>query len=62
MIALGNNEFALIELMAMHPVEFLPPMQLSIARKLAKRGLIDRKDDRWLPTARGLAMIHRTLH
>ena len=62
MDVLDSNEFAVLELLAMKPLTFFPPLPRLIARRLARRGLVRFQDGRWHPTAEGLNLAGRTLH
>ena len=62
MLALNENESALLELMVLKPLTYLPPLHRSIARKLTQQGLVEHKSKLWYPTAVGLAVAKRTLH
>ena len=62
MHALDSNEFAVLELLAMKPLSFFPPLPHIIARRLARKGLARFQDGRWHPTAEGLNLAGRTLH
>ena len=59
MYVLDNNEFAVLELLAMKPLSYFPPFPQMIATRLARRGLVIFKDGRWHPTAEGFSRIGR---
>ena len=59
MYVLDNNEFAVLELLAMKPLSYFPPFPQMIATRLARRGLVIFKDGRWHPTAEGFSLIGR---
>ena len=62
MDVLDSNEFAVLELLAIKPLTFFPPLPRLIARRLARRGLVRFQDGRWHPPAEGLNLAGRTLH
>jgi hypothetical protein len=62
MDVLDSNEFAVLELLAMKPLTFFPPLPRLIARRLARKGLVTFQNGRWHPTAEGLNLAGRTLH
>jgi hypothetical protein len=62
MHVLNSNEFAVLELLAMKPLSFFPPLPRLIARQLARKGLVRFQDGSWHPTAEGLNLAGRTLH
>ncbi len=62
MHVLDNNEFAVLELLAMNPLAFFPPLPRLVARQLARKGLVRFQDGSWHPTAKGLYLAGRTLH
>jgi hypothetical protein len=62
MHVLDSNEFAILELLAIKPLSFFPPLPHLIARRLAHKGLVRFQDGRWYPTAAGLNLAGRTLH
>jgi len=62
MSGLGENGYALLELSAMKPINYLPPFHLSVAKQLLVRGLLRREGQQWHPTSFGLRLLGRTLH
>ena len=62
MSGLGENGYALLELSAMKPINYLPPFHLSVAKQLLERGLLRREAQQWHPTSFGLRLLGRTLH
>ena len=59
---LDNNEIAVLELLAIKPLSYFPPLPRSIAEQLARKGLAIFSDGHWYPTADGLSHAGRTLH
>jgi hypothetical protein len=57
---LQSDEYAILVLVAMKPVSYLPPIHSAIAEKLQRLGLIRQHDNRWCPTAQGLACARWT--
>jgi hypothetical protein len=51
-----------LELVAIKPVSYLPPVHHVVAERLLRLGLMRRDDHRWHPTADGLALTRRTIH
>ena len=62
MHTIDQNDYALLELAAMKPIGFLPPLHLSAAETLVRRGLLKREGEQWLPTRIGLHLLGRTIH
>lgn len=62
MAALDHSETALLELLAIEPVSFLPPRHRRLIRRLDRLGLVVRWKNRWYPTAAGIAHTGRTVH
>jgi hypothetical protein len=62
MQALDINEYAFVELAALKPIGYVPPVHKALADALRRRGLIAQDGDRWYPTALGLTLAGRTLH
>lgn len=62
MKALDHSEAALLELLAIEPVAFLPPRHRLVIKRLDRLGLVVRWKDRWYPTAAGLTRAGRTVH
>ncbi len=62
MQALDQSETALLELLAIEPPSFLPPRHRRSIQRLGKLGLAICWQDRWYPTAAGLAYTGRTVH
>jgi hypothetical protein len=62
MCKLKKDDYALLELVAIKPVSYLPPIHHVMADRLCRLGLIRRDDNHWHPTAQGLALTRRTLH
>lgn len=59
---LQSDEYAILVLVAMKPVSYLPPIHCATAEKLSRLGLIKRDDNQWYPTAQGLVFARVTLH
>jgi hypothetical protein len=60
---LQNDEYAILVLVAIKPVSYLPPIHSAAAEKLCHLGLIKRNDNQWCPTAQGLVCARwATLH
>lgn len=59
---LDNNEVAVLELLAIRPLSYVPPLPRRIAEQLARKGLAIFSDGQWYPTADGLTFTGRTLH
>lgn len=62
MSRLASHQFAILELVAIHPVEQFPKRHVRVIRELARGGLIIRRDTHWYPTAKGLLLAGYTLH
>lgn len=62
MKALDHSETALLELLAIEPVAFLPERHRPVIKRLGKLGLVVRWKNRWYPTAAGIAQTGRTVH
>ena len=58
---LQSDEYAILILVAMKPVSYLPPIHVATAEKLRRLGLIKQNDNQWCPTAQGLACARWTL-
>lgn len=58
---MDSNEIGLLELLAIKPLSYFPPQPYTIARRLARRGLVAFKDGHWHPTAEGLSMTERAV-
>jgi hypothetical protein len=52
----------MLELVAMKPLSYFPPLHLAIAERLCRRGLLRLHGERWCLTKDGLELVHRTLH
>jgi hypothetical protein len=61
-LALDENEWAVLELLAMRPHTAMSPLSRRIARGLSRRGLVLCEEGTWHATARGLTLAGRTLH
>ena len=61
MSQLQNNEYAILVLVAMNPVSYVPQIHSAAIEKLSRLGLIKQTDNKWCPTAEGLACTRRTL-
>jgi len=59
---LGGDKAAILELVAHSPVDSFPKRHVAAIEELARVGLIVRREERWYPTAKGLAMAGYTLH
>lgn len=62
MHAIGENDYALLELSAMKPISFLPPLHLSVAERLVRQGFLKHEAQHWLPTRTGLQVLGRIVH
>ena len=62
MHALESHEKVVLELLAMQPVSFFPPMHRTTVGRLSEQGLLRRDGDCWFPTAVGLARIGQAVH
>ena len=62
MIALNNNEYAMLELLATQPLTFISPVHMPLIDELSTRGLTVQRGDRWYPTATALKIVGRTVH
>ncbi len=62
MHAIDENDYALLELAAMKPIGFLPPLHLSVAETLVLRGYMKLEGQHWLPTRTGLQVLGRVVH
>lgn len=62
MIHLSDNELAVLELLAMSPRSFFPPLVVPYAETLTRTGLAMRAGGQWYVTAAGLRQARRTLH
>ncbi len=56
MWALEDDEYALLELVKMKPLSYIPPLHLAKAEKLMREGILLWKDCQWYPTAVGMAL------
>ena len=61
MLALSDNEVAMLKLLVMNPLSFVPARPHIVAQSLSRRGLAKFKDGRWFATQLGLSLA-RTLH
>lgn len=59
---LNNNEYAMLELLAMQPLSFIPPLHVPLISRLSTRGLTVQQGAQWYPTATALRIVGRTLH
>ena len=59
---LDSNEVAILALLAVRPISYLPPQPYVIARRLARRGLVAFSEGQWHPTAQGLDLARQSLH
>ena len=62
MSRLASHQFAILELVAIQPVEQFPKRHVRAILELARGGLIVRRDTHWYPTAKGLRLAGYTLH
>jgi hypothetical protein len=62
MYELDCNEEAILALLALRPISYIPPQPCEIARRLARRGLVAYSHGQWHPTAQGLDLARRSLH
>ena len=59
---LEPDEYALLELLAMEPLSYIPPLHQSVAEALIARGLTVKQGQHWYATANGLRVVGRALH
>jgi len=59
---LNINEYAMLELLAIQPLTFIPPLHRSTAEKLTREGLMRRHGEFWCATPSGLVRVGRTIH
>jgi hypothetical protein len=57
-----DNEVAVLELLALNPFSYFPPLPSRLAEELARKGQVMFRDGWWYPTAEGLSRTGRTLH
>ena len=62
MSELNNNEYAMLELLALQPLSCIPPLYMPMIGQLSERGLTLQNGARWYPTATALKIVGRTLH
>lgn len=62
MSRLASHQVAILELVAIHPVEEFPKRHIRVIRELQRGGLIMRRDTHWYPTAKGLKFAGYTPH
>ena len=62
MHTIDQNDCALLELAAMKPIGFLPPLHLPVAETLVRRGYLKHEGQHWLPTRTGLQALGRVVH
>jgi hypothetical protein len=62
MLELDSNEMAILALLALRPISYIPPQPCVIARRLARRGLVAFSQGQWHPTAQGLDLARQSLH
>ena len=55
-------EVAVLELLAVNPSSYFPPLARGVAEELADKGLAIFSEGLWYPTAEGLSRTGRTLH
>jgi len=55
-------EVAVLELLAVNPSSYFPPLARGVAEVLADKGLAIFSEGLWYPTAEGLSRTGRTLH
>ncbi len=61
MLELDCNEMAILALLALRPISYIPPQPCEIARRLESRGLVAFSEGHWHPTAQGFDLA-RQLH
>ena len=59
---LVGNEKAILELLAINPVSYFPPLHRPTVGKLSELGCLRHDGDCWYPTAVGLGLIGRAIH
>jgi hypothetical protein len=57
-----DNEVAVLELLALNPFSYFPPLHSSLTEELARKGHVIFSEGWWYPTAEGLSRTGRTLH
>lgn len=62
MTQLNGNAFALVELLAVQPLSYVPPIHQSTIDTLIRLGLVRKHDGVWYLTQSGLEISGRTLH
>jgi hypothetical protein len=62
MSRLASDQYAILELVAIQPVAEFPKRHGPAIRRLARTGLIVRREECWYPTAKGLELAGYTLH
>ena len=62
MVQLNENDYAMLELLAMKPISFLPPFHSWIAEQLSEKGVLRNDGRHWHPTAIGLRLLGCTVH
>jgi hypothetical protein len=62
MCGLDRNQYAMLELLAMKPLSFIPPLHMTFVDELSRRGLTVRHGTHWYPTANALKLMGCTLH
>ena len=62
MLQLDENDYAMLELLAMQPIGSLHPFHSLIAEHLSEMGLLKKVDSCWHPTAKGLRLLGCTVH
>lgn len=62
MRVLNGNEYAIVELLAIKPLSYVPPTHLPIIKKLSKQGVVKRREGHWYLTKVGLILAGRTMH
>jgi hypothetical protein len=61
MLELDCNEMAILALLALRPISYIPPQPCEIARRLESRGLVAFSQGQWHPTPQGFDLA-RSLH
>ena len=59
---LNSSEVLVLELLAMKPVAYFPPLHRNTVGRLSAQGLLQHDGERWYPTAIGLVSIGKALH
>lgn len=59
---LSIEEHAMLELLALRPLSYIPPIHMSTMSQLSERGLTVRVNATWHPTGSALRIVGQYLH